>query len=776
MKQYVIFSLVFVLSLKGYTQNIKGMVIDENNHPLEFANVILLNQLDSTFVVGTTTDLKGTFILQLPFTSKSYLIKISCVGYKTVYTEAIEGNMGNLIMKSDELLLGEVVVKGNLPRVRLKRDALITNVAGSVLAKAGTAEDVLGKIPGVTAASGEVNVFGRGTPVIYINGREVHSASELDQLSSEDIKSVEVIMNPGARYAASVKAVIRIQTKKVMGEGFGFSNRAYAKYNKKWTYLDQLNFNYRKSGFDFIGMLYYADSYWWRNYKAIQNTHLDVDWNQNSTARQKNTKDQLFIGNLSLNYIINPSHSLGASYRMQRVPNREGISYFITDVYKGNAFDEHLISDSYSYKQSTQHLINFYYVGKICSWDIDFNMDILWNKDNDSGKVLESITDKVGVGSLQQITNTTNTRNRLYAGKLLFIHSLWGGKVTLGGEYAYTKRNNDYNNLEGILRNDVSEIKENSTALFVEYSHRFGKLNIQGGVRFENVASDYYEAGVRQDEQSKDYTDFFPSLSLSMPVGKVEFQFNYTSDITRPSYHMLRSNVEYANRYTYESGNPLLQPSITHNATLIVAYRWLQWYNSYQYVQDDFIFQSDSYAEENPTIGLFKMKNASAYNKLYIFLNASPTIKWWSPQFRVGVNKQWYKTQTSTGNLKLYRPQYFAEWQNTIDLSHGFMLSADIKWNSKGSEQNMLYESTWGVDASIYKTFLKDHLTMLVQGNDVFKTRSIDAFAYLGRLRTMSQKVEPDMRSIRFTVRYKFNVAKSNYKGTGAGKSQKERL
>ena len=101
--------------------------------------------------------------------------------------------------------------------MQLKGDAMITTVTGSVLEKAGTGEDLLNKIPGVSAEDEEVNIFGSGTAEIYINGRKVRDNSEIDQLSSEQIKRVEVVKNPGARYDASVKAVIRIITKKAAG-------------------------------------------------------------------------------------------------------------------------------------------------------------------------------------------------------------------------------------------------------------------------------------------------------------------------------------------------------------------------------------------------------------------------------------------------------------------------------------------------------------------------------------------------------------------------------
>lgn len=149
---------------------------------------------------------------------------------------------------------------------------MVTEVTGTALEKAGTAEQMLDKIPNVTSKDGEINVFGRGTPEIYVNGRKLLDNSELDRLSAENIKSVEVVNNPGARYGAEVTSVIRIITMKTEGEGFSFDNRTMFQYNRDWSALEQLNFNYRKDGWDLSGMLYGSRMYGWIRKELVQDT------------------------------------------------------------------------------------------------------------------------------------------------------------------------------------------------------------------------------------------------------------------------------------------------------------------------------------------------------------------------------------------------------------------------------------------------------------------------------------------------------------------------
>lgn len=261
-------------------QTVSGKLIDENSQPLPYANVVLLSLPDSAFVSGTISGEDGSFTLET--TSENQIVKISSIGYKTVCKPVSPADMGIVQLVSDAQMLGEVVVKAGLPKMQLKGDAMVTTVQGSILEKAGTGEDLLDKLPGVSADDGEVRVFGAGAPEIYINGRKVRDNSELNQLSSDNIKSVEVVNNPGSRYDAMVNAVIRIRTKKPQGEGFGFDNRFYTEYRYDWTVRDVLDFNYRKGGFDLSGMISGNDRRSENNKHIEQETFLDRTWTQKS--------------------------------------------------------------------------------------------------------------------------------------------------------------------------------------------------------------------------------------------------------------------------------------------------------------------------------------------------------------------------------------------------------------------------------------------------------------------------------------------------------------
>ena len=179
----IFFFLSLTLLVNG--QTITGKVVDEQQNPMQYANIVLLSMPDSTFIQGTISDPNGVF--KIVSDGNKGLLRISSVGYVTLYKSCNDENLGIIQLTSDAQMLGEVVVKGDLPQTRLKGSSMLTGVAGTILEKAGTAENLLDKIPGVSAGNGNVKVFGRGTPEVYINGRKVQDSSELDKLASDNI-------------------------------------------------------------------------------------------------------------------------------------------------------------------------------------------------------------------------------------------------------------------------------------------------------------------------------------------------------------------------------------------------------------------------------------------------------------------------------------------------------------------------------------------------------------------------------------------------------------
>lgn len=774
MKKVFLFLICSLSTLfLSYAQNIDGKLIDEQQQPLPYANIVLLTLPDSVFVNGTVSNEMGIF--HIAKSAEGKLLRISSVGYATIYRPCETAtDLGVIRMEADTQIMGEVVVKAELPITRAKGDAMVTTVAGSILEKAGNGNQLLDKIPNVSSTEGNVNVFGSGVAVVYINGRKMRNPSELEQLSSDDIKSVEVVQNPGARYDAEVKAVVRIFTKKRQGEGFGFRNTIGMTYRYDWSENEQTDLNWRKEGFDLSGRLTFNNSRSKSEKTITQDTYLDNHWKQESDFINKFSFQNLSTM-FSANYQLNENHSFGVRYDYYRNPKApKMVTAMTTDVNCDDTPYERTQTAMNSRNYNFSHDLNLYYVGKLKMWTIDFNADGSWGNTDNINCAEEDIQD--GKGDAERtVTSTGGNDYTLYATKLLFSHPLVGGELTIGSEYAYTDRLSTYRNVEGILNDDQSEITENALAVFADYNRTLGKVQTQVGVRYEHITSDYYEQGVKSNDQSRKYNHFFPSVSMSFPIGKVQMQFGYRASISRPNYANLQSNVFYANHYTYESGNPMLQSTTIQKLTMSAVYRWLYLGVGFRRYRNGIISTICTYSDDLPTVGLNTFKNVAPYNDAYASLQLTPKLGIWQPHWSVQVSQTWFTADTPQGKKEFDNPLATLGWRNNFRLSNNFLIDVNFFFKTKGQSENVeIMADSWWMNASIYKSFLKNRLSIQFQVQDIFQTLKSHLRVYSG-LR-VSDYDEAQRRMFSLTLRYNLNTSKSKYKGTGAGQSQKSRM
>lgn len=356
------------------TAQVSGQVTDERSNPLEFVNIVLLALPDSVYTNGTISDGNGRFSFHESPESK--VVKISSVGYSTVYKGCFNGDLGTIPLFQAAHELAAVEIKASLPRTRIKGDALVTTVQNSVLSKTGSANDVLSKIPGILVKRNSAfEVLGKGTPLIYINGRQVIDMSELEQLNAENIKEVELVTNPGARYDAAVKSVIRIITLKPRGEGLSFDLRSSYYQSSKTEWVEQLNMNYRHKGLDVFGTFSFSKNAFKRDSKIEQTVWGDTLWKQKN-ANQLRSDSKKYQSIAGVNYSINQFHSLGARYTISVVPqfNDYGITESLIEA-DGAFYDKWYNDQKNTNRTDPAHQLNLYYNGKVNKLSINWNAD-----------------------------------------------------------------------------------------------------------------------------------------------------------------------------------------------------------------------------------------------------------------------------------------------------------------------------------------------------------------------------------------------------------------
>ena len=769
MKRLILFSMMCLMVIASTAQNISGRVIDEQVKPMPFANVVLVSRADSAFIAGTMTKDDGTFSISTDI--QDGLLKVTSVGYTTKYLDARTGNVGDIQMQPDTKELGEVVVKGERPQYKMTTGGMTVDIQNSLLKDVGTADDVLSMLPQVQGGDGNFTVFAKGTPEIYINNKKVQNARELKRLKSTDIKSVDVITSPGAKYNAEVGAVIRIKTKKRQGDGISMEASSQVKYNEKWTTYDDATVKYRTGGLEVFGNMMINND----NHSEDNTITTDIRANGNHVnivqACPSNFWYTMLGGQIGASYDFNDDNSIGFSYTLSGSLYGRGTAQTQQTITRNNApegivdqFIEMNINDR------PQHEANIYYVGKTGKLGIDFNGSWIWEKNMRDQASFEH--------SLQLADRTVTThnenRNHMLAGKLVLTYPIWKGELSAGTEMSRSNSHGIYSNVEQVMAPSNDEIKESNVAGFTEYKLKLGDWSLNGGLRYEAVTSDYYSFGQYQTEPSRKYHDLFPNISVGWQKNKWGIQLGYNKRISRPNYQALNSNVQYDNRYEYEGGNPLLRPTIKQNLDLNVTYSWLNFTAGYGYNKDLRLNFGYLY-QEGTEITLWTNRNFDKFESFNASLTASPKFGFYSPTLTLSYWQQNFDTQAYGLATKLNKPEWQINFRNwfTINKTTKAMLylhystSYDYGFNHNAHEFN--------INARVQKTFLDGNLTVALFANDIFCNLRERWTGYYP-VSTMAKDAYVYTQNAGVSLTYNFNATNSKYKGTGAGNEEKKRL
>lgn len=668
--------------------------------------------------------------------------------------------------------LGEVVVKAHLPQYKKTHEGLLTNVAGTVLSKMGTADDVLKHVPSIVKKQDGYEVVGKGTPIIYINGRKMQEFSELDNIKSSDIKSVEVIQNPGATYDASVNAVIKIKTIKKKGEGFGFDTRSVYWYNKHDNTIQQVNMNYRHNGLNLFTTYKFSDATWMQKATYEQTVHVDTLWQQhnNNEVTGRIESHRLISG---FSYDFNANHSIGARYTLTSPGYSRSKDFFDSQVTADGKFYDYIKTDGLTVdKDNPSHQLNAYYNGTLGKTTIDLNTDLYFS----TNRAYAYSDEQSQEHDSRNVNSKNRVSNKMVATKLVITSPLLGGNLSYGAEYIHTRRNDDYEvNRTDLLANSYSKLEEQTASPFIQYARLTPIGNITTGLRYEYVRFKYYDAGIYQPEQSRSFRNLFPTISYGAKIGKVMAQLSYSVKTSRPSYSQLSNNVSYMNRFTRQTGNPYLDNETNHRVELSGVWKFIQFMVNYKDSRKAIIYWAEQ-IPGNEAITMISRKNVKSLKSMTAYISAAPKIGIWAPQINLGMQKPWFTLHTDVASYRLNRPIFMGNFNNAFSLPCGITLNVDYRYQSKGNTMNVyLAKEQHVLDVSISKSFLKDALTLEIKGNDLLY-KCWDADLLYNQKMELLQVSKRGTRDLQLTLRYKFNTTRSKYKGTGAGNAELNRL
>ena len=745
-----------------------GRVVDESGNPIEFANISLYGD---GYINGGVSNGNGDFVIPCK-ARQQMMVKVSFVGYKTVERNIGVGNIGTITLLPETYMVKGVEVKGETPQYKPTSGGLTVDIQHSILHDIGTANDLLAMIPMVQQDNdGKFNVLAKGEPEIYINNKKVRDPNELKQLKSVDIKSVDVITSPGAKYNAEVNAVIRIKTLKTQGEGLSLMVTSDTWKNNKWNNYDDLTLKYRTRGLEVSANVALDNGHYSNDQNLEQELHIKKDFfNAHADLPVRSSWTELqYKGGLS--YDFNTDHSVGLSFSSQKIFHNRFKCDMTQNYHKNGAFyGDVLLKTDIDELDKPVWELNTYYVGKVGKLDIDLNATMLQRKTESHLNQLE-FSKELGD---RTITTLNNEDRKMMAGKLVLTYPVWKGSLSGGTEATSTKSYGRNVNQENIIPEADNEMKEKNIAGFAEYELQLGQWRLNAGLRFEHVKADYYAFGEWQQEPSRTYNDWFPNLSVAWQKDKWSAQLNYSKRITRPPYRMLESMIVYDSRMFYEGGNPLLRPSVRQSIDLNLTYSWLTFVAGFTRENDLFTHIGRVYDEEKE-IAIFQPVNFDHQDRVYATLVASPKLGFWQPNLTLHYYQQMFDAEAYGAPKKLDKPEF------SFDLKNWFVINPTMKAlvhaNYSGSNHwaFMYRGSNFTVNARLQKSFFNERLSCTLYANDIFRTSKTKMTTYYA-IGLTDQDVYTYTQCVGLTLSYNFNVSRSKYKGSGAGNDEKNRL
>ncbi len=772
-------AMMMCLTADAKTEDVGGRVIDAQGEPLPFVSVALLTA-DSTYIQGATSDVDGYF--QIMTTDACCILRFSYIGYRTKYVNVEGSEIGTIQMEQDQTMLNEIVVKGQMPKTKLTGNSMITTIQGTILGQSGTAKEMLAKVPGMTLKGEDLEVLGKGTPVFYINGRKMRDKDELKRLRSEEIQSVEVITNPGAEYDATISAVVRIKTVRREGAGFGFDLMAANNQDLAFGFSDPsstLNLRYRCNNLDLFGMVNYwswdspndlhiTQSTFLRANEGIRNilqdSHMRNDWHGEGLNY-----------NLGFNWQINDKHSLGA--RVERHDQFKTYNDMWVDT------ENNLTGRDLSHQGGHTHYPynwqgNAYYNGLVNKLNIDLNVDFLTDKENDDNQI------DVYLPETQTMQQNSHISSRLWATKLVLSYPVWKGQLQAGTEMSFVKRQSCTSITNYPLPSTDVDVKENNVAAFVAYNANLDKFGIvSSGLRYEHVGFDYTDNLDAENNMTRYQDEFFPNITWSKQFGAIQTSLSYTMKTVRPKYSSLNDHIYYLNSYTLSQGDSKLKNATMQEVSINARWKWINLFAAYER-RDNTITQVPM-AYNNEGIMLMKQANLSdPVRNLAIFLSANPTWGVYSPSWTIGGQKFWNtmtyddpRSATGKTDVTFTKPIFFFDIYNTFRFKHSWQLEANANIQTKGDVLNFrILSPSYNVSFVIQKCWLKnDALCLRASISDVFQ-RSVQDMAHDCGFFYTVQKTRSRSHRLDISIRYTFNAQKSKYKGTGAGKAERQRM
>lgn len=790
-KIYILFILA---SVPCFSQiQLEGKV-KSDTESIPYANVIL-TELDGTFKTGSITLEDGTFEIN---TSKgTYILSISFVGYET-YEEEIQLTdnlkLDDIVLTTKETSLDEVTVTARKKLIRKKVDRLVYNIEDNIAASGGDAVDALRISPGVTVNGNAIAMIGKSNMAVMLDGRIIELSGEdlvsfLSSIPTDDIKEIEIITNPPARYEAEGNSgLINIIYKK--GIKNSWNNRTSLTYFQaifpKYTLRN--NFTYQK---DKINLIFGVNA-------TTGNTNIDREseilnptglWTISRTDKWNNEN---LSGRFMVDYKIKDNSTIGFQYLGTiSNPNPSQTTNSSTTIFnETNTVDSLFSSGGRSRDDRGNHSLNTHYItkldtlGKSLSIDLDY---FLFTSDNERNVDAQSFTaDNSFLNTIFSNQNISDQEVNNYSAKVDIEHPTKFINLSYGAKASFTNskyKTDNFNTITGtpifVANNsDDFEYIENNQSLYVSGSKKIKeKWNAQFGLRVENTQTEGI-SNVLNQTNVNDYTQFFPSFYLSYDANdNNNYSLTYGRRINRPLYYQLNPARTFISNTNFMEGNPLLTPSFINNFEFSHVFkRKLVTRVFFSLETDGFGEISDIDPETNEqffTHQNFFDQYSYGISQFYTFNKVS----WWTSQnsvYLIGSTSK-FSIQNDISAEEQNGTRFYAATNNTFTLNKSKTLKGQLNyWYSSAYRKNLFeYSDSYSLNLALQLELFKKDMRVSLQANDILNTSPRKTTSITNNIE-QTQITFPSNRNFRLTLSYSFGNKKVRVRERGFGNEEEK--
>ncbi len=792
LKTAIIFILLISIQTKSNAQlitSISGNVINMDKEVL-LGNALIISLKDSTIIKGTSF-FEGKFEL-MDINAEKVLLKLTSLEFQDTFI-AIEYkgtgtiDLGDIVVEKAQNELEEVVLVANLPLFETRTDGTVqVNVENTILATSNSVQEILSRSPNVFVDDEGISIFGKGTAIIYLNGQRILT-EQLSNVQASEIKNIEIISNPSAKYDAEGQAVINIITSTSALEGVKgmFSQNVSASEFSPTNTSTNLSLDYRKNRISITG-----------NYGMQLGAYRFLL----NTTRNRSEEGDLFNSDITTDWVRNQdyfgNYGMGIQYNFSKdsyfsiayngltnnlggtessnntITFNEELEQFKSIVNKDDLTTQNAIV--LNYLQALDTLGSSLYLGgqySLYKTRIDDTIDEESIEQGQvSNRTLKNLVDReIPILSAQlDYTKALSKQSQLEVG-------IKFGSVSNTSNSDFLVSPNDVNfTLDETLSRDF-EYNEKIYGAYINYkSNASEKVNYSLGLRSElteyDLATDNLDGALENS-----YFNLFPNASLGITLNENKSFFaSYASRIARPRYESLNPSIVYQDAFTSIQGNPNIVPEKIHAFEIGANFRNLTLKLGYNYTIDP--ITGGAVQGEDSKSYILQRLNSDKQHDIFANLILPIHTNWWTSMNTITVSYNKLIDTRSSFGFKETRPQAYLYTNNKFTVFEGLKLQLIVWYLSNRYDGIYFRKNQAEITLGLEKDFFNNSLKLQLVANDIFQTNKPDGNYQLGNTLILFDRIN-NTQYFRFVATYNFGkLTKSNYQRKSSGEEENTRF